>query len=109
MSTGTGNNPIRVLHMVGDSRFGGIAQIIAGLGRMSHAQGWTVDVLTTDPTVQEFVRQAGLGVLSLDVIRRPIRPWDLIGLIRLWRFLRQDRYDMVHTHTSKAGFVGRFA
>jgi glycosyltransferase involved in cell wall biosynthesis/ribosomal protein S18 acetylase RimI-like enzyme len=95
--------------MVGDSRFGGIAQIIAGLGRMSHAQGWSVDVLTTDPTVQEFVRQAGLGVVNLDVIRRPIRPWDLIGLIRLWRFLRQDRYDVVHTHTSKAGFVGRFA
>jgi glycosyltransferase involved in cell wall biosynthesis/ribosomal protein S18 acetylase RimI-like enzyme len=95
--------------MVGDSRFGGIALIIAGLGRISKAQGWIVDVLTTDPTVQEFVRRAGMGVLNLDAIRRPIRPWDLIGLIRLWRFLRRDRYDMVHTHTSKAGFVGRLA
>ena len=51
MSTGSTERPIRVLHMVGDSRFGGIALIIAGLGRISKAQGWIVDVLTTDPTV----------------------------------------------------------
>jgi glycosyltransferase involved in cell wall biosynthesis/ribosomal protein S18 acetylase RimI-like enzyme len=109
MSTGIDANAIRVLHIVGDSRFGGIAQIIAGLGRVAEARGWAADVLSTDPTVQEFVRQAGMGVVSLDVIRRPIRPWDLIGLIRLWRFLRRDRYHIVHTHTSKGGFVGRLA
>jgi glycosyltransferase involved in cell wall biosynthesis/ribosomal protein S18 acetylase RimI-like enzyme len=95
--------------MVGDSRFGGIATIIAGLARVARAQGWTVDVLTTDPMVQEYVRQAGLSVVNLDVIRRPIRPWDVFGLIRLWRFLLRDRYEIVHTHTSKAGFVGRLA
>jgi glycosyltransferase involved in cell wall biosynthesis/ribosomal protein S18 acetylase RimI-like enzyme len=98
-----------VLHIVGDSRFGGIAQVIAGLGRVAAAQGWSVDVLTTDPTVQEFVRRIGLGVVDRDVIRRPIRPWDLLGLIRLWLFLRRDRYHIVHTHTSKGGFVGRLA
>jgi glycosyltransferase involved in cell wall biosynthesis/ribosomal protein S18 acetylase RimI-like enzyme len=102
-------NPIRALHMVGDSRFGGIALIIAGLGRVAAEQGWTLDVLTTDPNVQEYVRRAGMGVVNLDVIRRPIRPWDLIGLIRLWRFLRRERYTIVHTHTSKAGFIGRLA
>src|SRR5215471_7989262 len=109
MSDRGGNNQVRVLHMVGDSRFGGIALIIAGLGRVAREQGWTIDVLTTDPAVQEYVRQARMGIVDLDVIRRPIRPWDLIGLIRLWRFLRRERYTIVHTHTSKAGFVGRLA
>jgi glycosyltransferase involved in cell wall biosynthesis/ribosomal protein S18 acetylase RimI-like enzyme len=109
MSTGRSINPIRVLHVVGDSRFGGIAQIIAGLGRVAELQGWSADVLTTDPTVQEYVRRAGMGIVSVDVIRRAIRPWDLLGLIRFWRFLQRNRYEIVHTHTSKGGFVGRLA
>lgn len=101
---------LRVLHIVGDSRFGGIAQIIAGLGRVAETLGWQAHVLTTDPGVQEFVRREGMGVVALDVIRRPIRPWwDLVGLVRLRHFLRCESYDVVHTHTSKAGFIGRLA
>ena len=103
-------SPVRVLHVVGDSRFGGIGRIIVGLGRVARAEGWQVDVLTTDPVVQQVVRQNGLGVVNLDVIRREIRPlWDLGGLVRLQNFLRREPYRIVHTHTSKAGFVGRFA
>jgi glycosyltransferase involved in cell wall biosynthesis/ribosomal protein S18 acetylase RimI-like enzyme len=95
---------------VGDSRFGGIARIILGLGRISRAEGWEVDVLATNPTVQAAVRSEGLGVVDLDVIRRPIRPlWDLAGAYRFYRFLRSNPYTVVHTHTSKGGFVGRFS
>jgi glycosyltransferase involved in cell wall biosynthesis/ribosomal protein S18 acetylase RimI-like enzyme len=104
------SRPIKVLHVVGDSRFGGIAGIILGLGRIARAEGWKVDVLTTDPFVQQAVRQQGLGVVSLDVIRREIRPfWDLGGMLRLRRFLQAEPYRIVHTHTSKGGFVGRLA
>ena len=103
-------SPVKMLHVVGDSRFGGIASIILGLGRVAHADGWQVDVLTTDPVFQQAATQHGLGVVNLDVIRREIRPvWDLNGLTRLTKFLRREPYRIVHTHTSKAGFVGRLA
>jgi glycosyltransferase involved in cell wall biosynthesis len=101
---------VKVLHVTGDSRFGGIASIILGLGHVAREDGWQVDVLTTDPVFQQAARQHGLGLVNLDVIRREIRPvWDLGGLIRLTRFLRRESYRIVHTHTSKAGFVGRLA
>jgi glycosyltransferase involved in cell wall biosynthesis len=103
-------SPVKVLHITGDSRFGGIASIILGLGHVAQADGWQVDVLTTDPVFQQAARQHGLGLVNLDVIRREIRPvWDLGGLARLTRFLRNEPYRIVHTHTSKAGFVGRLA
>jgi glycosyltransferase involved in cell wall biosynthesis len=110
MFTHKESDPVRVLHVVGNSRFGGIAAIILGLGRVAKAEGWQVDVLATDPVVQQAVRQNGLGIVDLDVIRREIRPlWDLAGLVRLRNFLRSQPYRIVHTHTSKAGFVGRLA
>ncbi len=101
---------MRLLHIVGDSRFGGAGRIILGLGRIAREEGWQVDVLATDPVFQHAIRQEGLGVIDLDIIRREIRPWwDLAGLFRLYRFLRRERYRVVHTHTSKAGFIGRLS
>jgi glycosyltransferase involved in cell wall biosynthesis len=103
-------SPVRILHIVGESRFGGAGKVILGLGHTAQAEGWQVDILTTDPVFQQAVTQHGLGLVNLDVIRREIRPlWDLGGLVRLHRFLRREAYDLVHTHTSKGGFVGRLA
>lgn len=48
-------------------------------------------------------------VLNVDIPRN-LRPWqDLKALFRLTRLLRQLKPDLVHTHSSKAGILGRLA
>ena len=34
---------------------------------------------------------------------------DFISIIKMTRLLRQEKYDIVHTHTAKAGVIGRIA
>lgn len=110
MHTPHNDGRLRVLHVVGDSRFGGAANIIVGLGRIAKSEGWEVDVLATNPVFQKFARDHGMGIVDLDVIRRRIRPlWDAGGALRLKQFLCRNPYRIVHTHTSKGGFVGRLA
>jgi len=43
-------------------------------------------------------------------LRHPIHPfWDPVALVAMTRLLRGLRADLVHTHSSKAGILGRFA
>jgi len=52
----------------------------------------------------------GVEVSSIPCLVRPIRPWkDLPALFQIWRTLRAFKPDILHTHSSKAGIIGRVA
>ncbi len=72
--------------------------------------------LATGPSPQaggaawEEVRGRGLPVLAVPHLVRPLRPLaDVRALRELVALMRRGRYRLVHTHTSKAGFLGRLA
>ncbi|HQF76436.1 MAG TPA: glycosyltransferase family 4 protein, partial [Syntrophales bacterium] len=56
------------------------------------------------------LRARGVKILTLAELVRRVSPLnDLTALFRLWRLFRRERPRIVHTHTSKAGIVGRWA
>ncbi len=58
----------------------------------------------------EAGRSHGLETLFLPDLVREVDPRrDLLALFRLLAFLRQRRPEIVHTHSSKAGILGRWA
>ena len=56
-----------------------------------------------------YLREEGFRLKTIPM-RREISPLaDAISIGRLYRFIRTEGFDIVHTQTSKAGFIGRTA
>ena len=101
---------MRILHVIGDSAYGGGSKIICAVAVASQRAGHDVAVLTTSPRFHEVLAAAGVPVLDRDWIRRRPDPWtDLRGVAGLTAHLRRERYDLVHTHTTRGGMLGRLA
>jgi len=73
-------------------------------------EGYEVDVLATNPQFCSEVEAAGGRAIKHNFVRRQISPVrDAVGLLQLAWWLRKQSYDVVQTHTSKGGIVGRAA
>ncbi len=66
--------------------------------------------LTEESPLRERAEAEGVKVVRLPSLVRPVRPLrDLAALWACTRLIRRGRFDIVHTHTSKAGILGRLA
>lgn len=101
---------IKVLHVIGGSQFGGIVPYVASLVKMAKENNIDAEVLATAPRVVEYFEQRGIRVVKLHGLNRSINIFqDISSLYRLVVFLRTSSFNVVHTHTSKGGIIGRLA
>ncbi len=60
--------------------------------------------------LHDEARAAGVDLRLMPELVRPIAPFtDAIAFAKLVAFMRHGHYDIVHTHSSKAGILGRVA
>ena len=59
---------------------------------------------------REFLEKFRGNIIIIPELKRNINPVsDLAALIRLYLVLRRKKFDIIHTHTAKAGALGRMA
>lgn len=66
--------------------------------------------LGPEGSLEERARQGGLDLRVIEASRRSLHPWrDWQTYREIIRLLREIRPDLLHTHSSKAGIIGRQA
>ena len=112
---GAAARPIRVARVIARLNIGGPAQhtilLTAGLDRTRFATTLITGVVgPVEGDFLEAARSRGLSPIVIPELGRSIRPArDLTVLLKLVLLFRRLRPDIVHTHTAKAGTLGRLA
>ncbi|MGA2541974.1 MAG: glycosyltransferase family 4 protein [Verrucomicrobiota bacterium] len=107
---------MRVTHVITRLIIGGAQEnTVASVLGLQHRPGMEIALLagpTTGPEGSlESAFQSCPHVLSIvPSLVRPVHPFnDLLALLRLTKIFRATRPDIVHTHSGKAGILGRWA
>jgi glycosyltransferase involved in cell wall biosynthesis len=105
---------VRVLHAITRLTLGGssentIASCVA-LGRAGYDCTLAASFRESDASSLADARRRGCRVVDIPALGREVAPLaDLTALAQLLRLIGRERPLIVHTHTSKAGFIGRLA
>ena len=104
---------LRTLHVITRLTLGGSAEntlaTMLALEAAGYAGSLAVGVAASDAASVNDARRRGATLHDVPGLGREVGPRDAAALVRLWRLMRAQQPAIVHTHTSKAGFIGRLA
>ncbi|MDX6559864.1 MAG: hypothetical protein QOF72_2913 [Blastocatellia bacterium] len=111
---GNGQSAMKVLRIIARLNVGGPARHVVWLTEGLKADGYeTLLVAGVVPPGEDdmsYVAAAsGVQPLTLPEMSREISVKDAVTIWKLFRLMQRERPDIVHTHTAKAGTVGRLA
>jgi glycosyltransferase involved in cell wall biosynthesis len=107
--------PIRVLHVITRLIVGGAQEntllSVEGLDRLPEFEVTLATGLDDGPEGSLLDRaRRTTRLVVIPELGRSIDPWaDIVAFFKLYRLIRRGRYQIVHTHSSKAGVLGRLA
>src|SRR5262249_32112185 len=110
---GMTSSRMKIVRIIGRLNVGGPARQACLLHQALRSSFETVLVAGHTDVGEEdmsYLLSSQDGVVWVDTMSRPIRLWnDFLSFWAIYRVLRRERPRIVHTHTAKAGALGRVA
>jgi glycosyltransferase involved in cell wall biosynthesis len=109
------DEPIRILRLIARLNMGGpalhVAYLTRGLDRLGYRTTLGAGSLARGEGSMAFVaEELGVEVHTVSQLHREVSPvLDPVSVARIARLIREVRPHILHTHTAKAGAVGRTA
>ena len=109
------DEPIRVLRVIARLNTGGPALHVAYLAKGLETRGYHTTLVAGrlargEDSMAFVAEEMGVDIVSLRELHRDISPiYDPVAVARIVREIRRVRPHILHTHTAKAGAVGRAA
>jgi len=105
---------MKILRVIARLNVGGPARHVVWLTEGLKPLGYeTVLVTGVVPAGEDdmayFAAAAGISPITISQMSREISLKDLVAAWKIYRLMRREKPDIVHTHTAKAGAVGRMA
>lgn len=102
---------IKILYIVTRLTAGGAQEIALSIASELDKNTFDITFISGPQDFNiEIMRRRGIKIgIIPDLIRETNPIKDLMALMRLYLFIKKNRFDIVHTHTSKAGILGRLA
>ena len=107
--------PILVHRVIARLNTGGPAMHVVHLAEALDPERFRTRLIAGRITEDEgdmtyYARERGVDIVEIAGMSRLLSPWkDVRTLLTLFRIFRRERPSIVHTHTAKAGTMGRLA
>lgn len=115
MSSTQRESPVPILHIITRLIIGGAQENTMYTAALLDGSRFRVEVISgpqtgSEGSLIEEVRHRGVALTILPELVRQVSPVnDLRALVKLTRRIKAQGYAVVHTHSSKAGVIGRLA
>jgi glycosyltransferase involved in cell wall biosynthesis len=109
------SDPIRILRVIARLNMGGPALHVSYLSAGLRDRGYETTLVAGnvgqgEQSMAYVAEEQGVPVLLMPHLHREISPIrDMLATVRLARMIREQRPHILHTHTAKAGAIGRMA
>jgi len=103
---------LKVLHCITKLELGGAQKTTPDILRYLPRSLYSLSLATSPDGVliDEAANIADVKVYLIPTLKRQIDPLsDLRTIVSLYRLFKKEMFDIVHTHSSKAGILGRWA
>ena len=101
---------IKILYIL-EATSGGTQKHVIDIAKKIDKSEFQIDIIYSTDRNKNFVQESkGIFNNTLGLpIKRSASFTDVINILRMRKIILQNNYDIIHCHSTKAGFVGRLA